>query len=57
MNMARGEPKLNEDFDQDTLMKKLLLDPTAPDVEVVPLPRTKAARIKDSIDVIERHVS
>jgi hypothetical protein len=56
MNMARGEQKPSEE-NQDTLMKKLLLDPAAPDVEVVALPRTIAASIKDSMDVIDRRVS
>ena len=55
MKMARGE-KLSDD-DQDTLMKKLLVDLTVPDVDVLLLPKTNTTHIKDSIDGIERRVS
>lgn len=57
IKMARGEPETNVDTDQNKLMKKLLLDASSPDVEIVPLPNPKAASIKDSVEVIHKHVS
>lgn len=57
MKMARGELKLSEYDNLDTLMKKLLVDLATPDVEVLLLPKTRASHIKDSIDGIERRVS
>lgn len=53
--MASDESNLEAESSQDAIMKKLLFHPlVAPDVDVVPMPRTEAASIKDSMDVIEQ---